>query len=306
MSSDALEMNQNQMNQNQKIKSLILAFRPKTLTAAVIPCLAGTALAAQQLRAHWNFFFWALASAIFIQIGTNLVNDAIDFKKGADDEKRIGPQRITQAGVFSFGQVMMFGTLSFVLAMLCGIPLVMQGGFPIIWIGVISIALGYAYTAGPYPLAYKGLGDLFVILFFGIIAVMGMFYIQTLKWTFESFVLGLQIGFLAAVLIAINNLRDHDGDRLVGKKTMAVRLGVTWAKREILFLIWMPFLLGLYWFYNRHPEYFIVVIPAMPLAWNISLSILKHQPGPYYNKLLARSAALHLLFGVLISIGLIL
>lgn len=301
MTSTALEM-----NQDQKLKSLILAFRPKTLTAAVVPCLAGTALAADLQKANWIYLFWALVSAVFIQIGTNLVNDAIDFKKGADTEKRIGPQRITQSGVFSFKQVIFFATLSFLVAMLCGIPLVLQGGVTILVIGLVSILLGYGYTAGPYPLAYKGLGDLFVILFFGVIAVMGMSYIHTMMWSLDSFVLGLQIGMLAAVLIAINNLRDHEGDRLVAKKTMAVRLGVKWAKREILFLIWAPFILGFYWIFNSQMKVFLMVIPLSFLAGKLSVEIIKNAPSPYYNQLLAKSAALHFLFGLLVSVGFVL
>jgi 1,4-dihydroxy-2-naphthoate octaprenyltransferase len=301
MTSTALDM-----NQDQKLKSLILAFRPKTLTAAVVPCLAGTALAADLQKANWIYLLWAVASAIFIQIGTNLVNDAIDFKKGADTDKRIGPQRITQSGVFSFKQVIFFATLSFLFALLCGIPLVLQGGVSILVIGLVSILLGYGYTAGPYPLAYKGLGDLFVILFFGVIAVMGMSYIHTMMWSLDALVLGLQIGMLAAVLIAINNLRDHEGDRLVGKKTMAVRLGVKWAKREILFLIWTPFILGFYWLFNSQMKVFLIVIPLTFLAGKLSVEIIKNAPSPYYNQLLAKSAGLHFLFGLLVSVGFIL
>lgn len=291
---------------NETFKSVILAFRPKTLTAAVVPCIAGTALAAHLGFWHPQQLIWALLASLFIQIGTNLVNDAADFKKGADTKERLGPRRITQAGVLNYKQVMGLGTISFLLALLCGIPIVLQGGVAFVVLGLVSIALGYAYTTGPYPLAYKGLGDFFVILFFGIIAVMGMTYLHTLNWSTEALVLGLQIGLLSAVLIAINNLRDHEGDRKVGKRTMAVRLGVQGAKYEILFFIWMPFVLGFYWLSVGPQKVFLFPLICLPLAFKISKEVLNNEPSAFYNTLLAKSAGLHLLFGVLAAVGFIL
>lgn len=290
-----------------QFKSLILAFRPKTLTAALVPCLAGTALAVA-LGKTWSgtVLFYALAASFFIQIGTNLINDSVDFKKGADTEKRIGPMRITQAGYFSARTVFNFGSLFFLLALLCGMPLVMIGGAPIIWIGIFSILMGYAYTAGPFPLAYRGLGDLFVIIFFGIIAVMGIVYLHTGEWLGEAFILGLQIGFHATVLIAINNLRDAEGDKLVHKKTLAVRFGKGFAKKEIIFMAIAPFMLNLYWMNYGFYKAIILSLLAMPLAIIISKNILNYEPGPIYNKFLAQGAALHLVFGLLLSLGFIL
>lgn len=294
------------MNSTQ-FKSLILAFRPKTLTAALVPCLAGTALVVA-LGKTWSgaVLFYALAASFFIQIGTNLINDSVDFKKGADTEKRIGPMRITQAGHFSGHTVFLFGSLFFLLALLCGIPLVMIGGAPIIWIGVFSILMGYAYTAGPFPLAYKGLGDLFVIIFFGIVAVMGIAFLHTGEWLQEAFVLGLQIGFHATVLIAINNLRDAEGDKLVHKKTLAVRFGKSFAKKEIIFMAVVPFILNLYWLKFGFYKVFLLSVFALPLVFIITKNILKNEPGPIYNKFLAQGAALHLVFGLLMSLGFIL
>jgi len=210
-----------------QIKSVLLAFRPKTLTAALVPCLAGTALV-KAIGLSWNgaVLFYALASSFLIQIGTNLVNDAVDFKKGADTEKRIGPQRITQAGILTANQVMALGSLCFGLAILCGIPLVMKGGMVIVAIGIASVLMGYSYTAGPFPLAYLGLGDLFVIIFFGLLAVMGMVFLNTGEWMIEALILGLQIGFHATTLIAINNLRDPRGQALGKKEALDGSFGV--------------------------------------------------------------------------------
>lgn len=287
-----------------QIKSIILAFRPKTLTAALVPCLAATALVkATQASVDMSVLYFALAASFLIQIGTNLVNDAVDFKKGADNEKRIGPQRITQAGILTANQVMALGSLCFLIAVLCGIPLVMKGGWPIVAIGVASVAMGYSYTAGPFPLAYLGLGDLFVILFFGLIAVMGMVFIMTGQWTLDAFWLGLQIGFHATVLIAINNLRDIYGDKEVNKKTLAVRFGVTFSRSEILALAFLPFIMNLYWFKQGLTWAAVLPLLALPLAVKVSKNVFTTEPSPAYNKFLGQSAGLHLLFGLLLAAG---
>lgn len=287
-----------------QIKSVLLAFRPKTLTAALVPCLAGTALV-KAIGLSWNgaVLFYALAASFLIQIGTNLVNDAVDFKKGADTEKRIGPQRITQAGILTANQVMALGSLCFGLAILCGIPLVMKGGMVIVAIGIASVLMGYSYTAGPFPLAYLGLGDLFVIIFFGLLAVMGMVFLNTGEWMLEALILGLQIGFHATTLIAINNLRDHQGDALVNKKTMAVRFGVKFSRYEIAILAFLPFVMNLYWWFEGYKIAAIVPMFALPLAVKLTKNVFNTEPGPAYNKFLGQAAGLHLVFGLLIALG---
>lgn len=292
------------MNSSNQIKSILLAFRPKTLTAALVPCVAGTALV-KAIGLPWNgwVLFYALMASFLIQIGTNLVNDAVDFKKGADTEKRIGPQRITQAGILKPGQVMALGSLCFLLAVLCGIPLVLTGGWVIVGIGIASVLMGYSYTAGPFPLAYLGLGDLFVILFFGLLAVTGVVFLNTGEWLQEAFVLGLQIGLHATVLIAINNLRDHKGDALVNKKTMAVRFGVSFSRWEIAFLCFAPFVLNLYWWFEGYKIPAIISLAALPLAVKITRNVFSTEPSPMYNKFLGQGAGLHMLFGLLLAIG---
>ncbi len=288
-------------------KSWFLAARPKTLTAAVVPVLVATSLAYQEFhQTFWWVTTLSLLASIFIQIGTNLVNDAVDFKKGADTESRIGPQRVTQAGIFAAHHVLWMGTLFFALAVLCGIPLFLQGGWPILIIGIVSVLMGYGYTAGPFPLAYLGLGDLFVILFFGLIAVGGIFYLHSGAYTTSALISGLQVGFHCTVLIAINNLRDSPQDSLVNKRTLPVRFGIRFARAEIAFLIWAPFFLGIYWLTNGHRAAFLLPLLITPLAYRLTKLILETEPSAVYNQFLARGAGLHLLFAVLFSTGLFL
>lgn len=291
-------------------KSWVLAFRPKTLTAALVPVVVATAWSAFYFRTNapaggidWWVPGLALLASFCIQIGTNLVNDAVDFHKGADTEERIGPARVTQKGIFTSRQVMWMAGLFFLIAVICGIPLVLRGGWPIVAIGLASVGMGYAYTAGPFPLAYLGLGDLFVILFFGLVAVAGLAFLTTGAWHPETFLLGLQIGFLATVLIAINNLRDHQGDAKVGKRTLPVRFGVRFARSEIAAMAFGPFLLNLVWLKWAGPWAAFLPFLCLPLALKVVTLVFKTEPSPAYNQILAKGAGLQLTFGLLLSIG---
>lgn len=284
----------------------ILAFRPKTLTAAIVPVFVGSALSYKNNQVIlWEVIIFTILASLFIQIGTNLFNDVMDFKKGADNEKRIGPTRATQTGLISAKWVQRGAHISFLLAILCGIPLVQIGGLWIVSIGALSVLMGYAYTGGPYPLAYKGLGDLFVILFFGLIAVGGIYFLHTSHWSFDCIIAGLQIGFLATVLIAINNLRDAKEDALVEKRTLAVRWGVKFAKWEILFLLHTPFILSFYWILDNPKNLGIVTLLLWPLAFKLSFDIWKMNPDQKLNKKLSQAGALHFIFGSLLSMGLL-
>ncbi|MEY4616773.1 MAG: hypothetical protein RJB66_1733 [Pseudomonadota bacterium] len=286
------------------MKHWLLAFRPKTLTAAVVPIFVGTTLVvALGYPLKWWISLFALLASLFIQIGTNLINDAMDFKKGADTQERIGPSRITQQGHAKFNTVYSLGLVFFALALALGIPLAVAGGWPIVLIGLLSLMCGYAYTGGPFPLAYRGLGDLFVILFFGIIAVSGLTYLHTKEWHIESLLAGLQVGCLATVLIAINNFRDMDGDIKANKKTLAVRFGATFVRIEIAFLIAISFAINFYWWSEGFKIAAVLSSLAFPIGILVIKNIFTHQPSPLYNKFLAQSALLHLLFGVLLSLG---
>lgn len=292
-------------NRQMMISPWLLALRPKTITAAIVPVLVATALVKfENHPLQWWITICALLSAVFIQIATNLLNDAIDFVKGADTEKRVGPIRVTQSGLLSSKQVMWGGYFCLMVAAAFGVPLVVQGGWPIVVIGLVSLLLAYAYTGGPFPLAYRGLGDVFVVVFFGLVAVGGTYYLHTGGLGLAAVVAGLQVGSLATVLIAVNNLRDAPLDREAGKRTLAVRLGERFAKFEIATLAIAPFLLGIYW--KNIGAFSAVVLPcaAIPLARRLIAGILKTPPGPEYNRFLALAAALHLAFGLLLSIGL--
>lgn len=287
-----------------KTRALILTARPKTLSAAVVPVLVATALVASEgHEVTWWISLCALFSAIFIQIGTNFVNDALDFMKGADKETRLGDARAAQSGWFTPRAVLVMAGVFFGVALLLGIPLVVKGGTPILVIGLVSLVMGYAYTGGPFPLAYVGLGDLFVILFFGVIAIGGVYYLQTGDYSASALVAGLQVGHLATVLIAINNLRDLDQDALIGKKTFAVRLGPNLGRFEVLALVLIAFSLNLYWLNKGWILAFLLPMLVLPLAVHIVLRLLNSQASRAYNSLLARAALVHMLFGVLLSVG---
>ncbi len=285
-------------------KAWFLAIRPKTLTAALIPIGVGFSLSylwEGQVRPGLTFL--ALCSALLIQIGTNFINDALDFKKGADTAERMGPQRATQSGWISPVRVWWGGIFCFFLATVFALPLVLAAGWPLILIGILSLMAGYAYTGGPYPLAYVGLGDLFVLIFFGWVAVGGIYFLNTGHWSLPAFVAGSQIGLLATVLIAINNFRDARTDRKVHKRTLAVRWGAVFSRYEIAVLAFLPFLGGIYWLMHGFTWAAFLPLLSLPLAIRLVRRIFGTEPGPVYNQFLAQSAALHLLFGILLSWG---
>jgi 1,4-dihydroxy-2-naphthoate polyprenyltransferase len=203
----------------------VSAARPKTLLAAVAPVILGTAIAVVDGGFHLGAAVCALLGAMLIQVGTNYSNDYHDFVKGADTDQRKGPTRATQAGLVSPQAMRSAAAIAFALAFAAGVYLIYRGGWPILAIGVASILSGIWYTAGRYSLAYLGLADLFVLVFFGPIAVVGTYYVQALNWSFEAMVAGLGPGILAVAILLVNNIRDVDEDRLAGKRTLIVRLG---------------------------------------------------------------------------------
>lgn len=279
----------------------ILAARPTTLGAAVIPVLAGCALAGNAFDAGVSVLI--LASAILIQIATNYFNDAIDHVKGADTAERLGPVRATSSGLLSARSMMSGGVVCLVLAAALAVPLVARGGMPILLLGLVSLLLAYAYTGGPVPLAYVGLGEVFVVLFFGVLAVGGTFYLNTLEISPGAALAGLQIGLHASVLLAVNNLRDLEGDRLAGKRTLAARFGPAFARRETAALVLLPYLLGAGWLAWGLLWAFLLPLVTLPTAWWLARACLSAAPGREVNHLLAQAAALHAAFGLLLAGG---
>lgn len=300
-------MNTSSKVQIPPLKAWFLATRPRTLPVSLPPIIVGTALAAQSVETlNWMLIGFALLCSLGIQIGTNLVNDAIDFKKGADGDGRLGPQRMTQGGFLSFKQVLTAGILCFMFALLCGIPLMAAGGWPIFFILVISVACGYLYTGGPFPLAYTGLSDLFVLIFFGWVSTGILYYLQTGTLSFSCFWAATQLGFLAIVPHAINNLRDIKEDARVQKRTLAVRFGKCFARWEISLFSFAPFVMGLVWL--KMGSFFMFTLPffCLPLVIRNVRDIWATEPSPIYNEFLPRSAICELIFGTLLAIGIFL
>ena len=287
----------------------LLAARPKTLTATLAPIIVGTGLAigvSDQPARLWLALV-ALLSALCIQVGTNLVNDAADFARGADTADRLGPIRVTQTGLLSGRTVMRGAALFFLAATLLGIPLVLAGGTPILIIGLLSLAGGYAYTTGPFPIAYRGLGELFVILFFGFAAVKGMAYVLVGEglWPWAELA-ALQVGLQSATLLAVNNARDIDGDRRAGKHTLAARFGLGFARAEIAMLVFAPFALALAWLAAGKAGAALLPWGSLPLAVRLVRGVWTEPPGRRFNVFLAWSALLQLLFSALTCAGLVL
>lgn len=270
------------------LQACFLAARPKTLPAAIVPVWAGCVLA-WKLSGSFDFLLalCTLGGAVAIQIATNFFNDAIDARKGADTERRLGPTRVTASGMMPPRTVMRLATLFLGIAALCGVVLYQARGWPIVAIGIPSLFLAYGYTGGPFPLAYRGMGELFVIGFFGLVAVTGTVFIQTGGWPREALLLGLQIGMLSSVLISINNLRDREEDATTGKRTLAVRFGPKVAVAVIWLEVKIAVFAGLGWIAFGHPALAIAGAPVFLIGLRIIWGVLTIPPGPAYNRLLA-------------------
>jgi 1,4-dihydroxy-2-naphthoate octaprenyltransferase len=274
----------------------IAAARPKTLGAAIAPVLVGTAIGAH-FSGQWHPWLatCTLFACIALQVATNYFNDAIDFIKGSDTAERLGPRRITASGVVTARQVLIAACLVLAIATALSVPLILARGWPILAIGIPSLYFCYGYTGGPAPLAYRGLGELFVILFFGLVAVTGSAFVQSGHWHVEALIAGVQIGCLSTVLIAINNLRDIAEDTKTGKRTLAVRFGATFARWEITALLLLSHAVWPYWCFALSSTHFgtasfiVVVIMALAIAWRAH-----RLPATRLNELLALSGA-HLL-----------
>lgn len=280
------------------------AARPKTLPAAASPVIMGSAMAWHDGLFYLPAALSALFGALLIQIGTNLANDYFDFKKGADTRERLGPRRATQAGLVSPGAMKKAFIIVFALAFISGLYLVYRGGWPVLLIGVLSILFGVLYTGGPYPLGYNGLGDIFVLIFFGPVAVGGTYYVQALSLTPESLVAGLAPGLISMALLTVNNLRDIQSDTQAGKRTLAVRFGERFARLEYLFSIGAALLIPLVLIYMTQANLYsmlvlialIPVIPGMRLIW-------QGQRGSVLNHVLADTGKFLFLYSLAFSIG---
>lgn len=283
----------------------MLAARPKTLPAAVAPVLVGSAVAAGEGVFAPLPAAVALVCALLIQIATNFANDYFDFVKGADTHERVGPVRVVAAGIIAPGTVRnaMIGVLA--LTFVLGLYLVWIGGWPILAIGVASIFCAVIYTAGPFPLAYNGLGDVFVFLFFGIAAVTGTHYVQALAWSTDALVAALPMGAISTAILVVNNYRDIDTDRGAAKRTLAVRLGRRATRIEYLALLafaaLVPVAQVLAGGIVRLP--LLLALGSLPLAVPLVRTIYTVTDGPRLNAALGGTGRLLALFAILYSLG---
>jgi 1,4-dihydroxy-2-naphthoate octaprenyltransferase len=287
-------------------KIWLMAARPKTLPAGAAPVFVGTALAGYYGDFHVLRFLAALFAALLIQIGTNLSNDYSDARRGADTEDRLGPVRVTAGGLVPPKQVLIATYLSFGLAVLCGGYLIAVAGWELLLIGVASIAAGVLYTGGPKPYGYEGLGELFVFLFFGVVAVAGSFFVETKHLDWEAFVLAVPVGLLASAILVVNNFRDIDTDRRAGKKTLAVRLGRERTRVLYTAMLGASYAAVISVAISPFKLWLLLCWLSLPLAVAVGKVVNTQSDGPSLNRALAQTGQLQLVFCVLLSAGLLL
>jgi len=281
-----------------------LALRPWSFTISLAPVLAGSSLAG--LDGHslqLGLVLAALAGSILIHAGTNLQNDVGDFRRGADLTGRIGPPRATTEGWLSARQVQGAATLCFAAALIPGFYLAAMGGWPIVGIGIASIAAGAAYTAGPRPIAYTGWGEFFVLVFFGLVAVCGMYYLHAGTIAETPVIAGAAVGALASAVLVVNNLRDIDSDRRIGKNTLAVQRGRRFTTWEYAALMYAPFGLAVLLAAEERKVWLLVPLVLLPWTTSLVLQIRRNPAGAWLNGALAATAKLGLAFAILLSLG---
>ena len=294
------------MTDTSPINAWILAVRPKTLPAAVAPVMVGSAMAFSHKSLALLPALAALTVALLLQIGVNLANDYFDYIKGIDRNDRLGPARVTQSGLLPPAWVRAAMGIAFGMSGLPGLYLVYVGGWPVIVIGAASILAALAYSGGPYPLASNALGDLFVFIFFGLVAVCGTYYVQTLRLTATVVMMGVDVGLLITAILVVNNLRDISTDEKTGKRTLAVRLGTRGTKLEYSLLLTGAYggLLA-FWVCEIFSIWVLMPFLSAPLAWRL-IRIIQHTTGgPMLNQTLASTAKLAFLFSLLLAIGII-
>lgn len=284
----------------------VMAARPRTLPASIAPVFAGTSLALGAGRFHPLAFLAALAGAILIQVGTNLSNDYSDARRGADSEDRLGPMRVTAGGLVPPRQVLVATYATFGLAILCGVYLIAHAGLVLLAVGAASILAGVLYTGGPRPYGYAGLGELFVFLFFGIVAVVGSWYVQVQTLVWQPFAIAVPVGLLASAILVVNNLRDVETDARAGKRTLAVRLGaertrVLYAAMVLLAFVCAP----VPWALGSLGPWLLLSWLALPIAMRALRIVLARRDGPALNEALARTAMAQLLFCLLLAAGIV-
>ena len=307
--------------ETSRTKAWLMAARPQTLPAAAAPVIVGTGLAV-----HEGVFaplpaIMAFVGAALIQIGTNFANDYYDAIKGADTEDRDGFTRVTQSGLIPPERVKLATIVTFGLAICSGTYLVYEGGVPILVIGLVSVLCGWAYTGGPYPLGYHGLGDPFVFVFFGVVAVMGTFYVQAVAAmpaveplpttvpsgtvTLEAFVASLPVAGISTCIIIVNNIRDRETDLEAGKRTLAVRFGYRWSRVEYVALLALAYLTPCWFWLEGFGRGALLPLVSVPYAASIARTVLTRTDGEALNPALEGTGKLLALYAVLFAAGLV-
>ena len=286
-------------------RAWILAARPATLPAAAVPVIVGAAAAVSDgAQFKPMIFAVTLACALLIQIGTNFANDYSDFHRGADHEGRLGPTRVTQSGLITQAGVRRGIIVAFGLAVILGAVLIGYGGVPILIIGVASVLSGLAYTGGPFPLGYHGLGDVFVFVFFGLIAVTGTAYLQTGEWNRFALLLSIPIGLIVTNILVVNNLRDLPTDVAAGKRTLATRIGDRATRFQyvasMVVAYAIPVAIALT---DSHRHALLLTLISLPLALLLMRIVSRGTSGRALNPVLKKTGQLLLMFGVLLALG---
>ncbi|MEX0680880.1 MAG: 1,4-dihydroxy-2-naphthoate polyprenyltransferase [Balneolales bacterium] len=283
------------------------AARMRTLPASFIPVLTGGALAWHHQLINWPVSVITLCCAVLIQIATNFANDYFDYKHGADTGERIGFTRATSTGDISPAKMLTVTLVLFFVAFLLGLILVWHAGWPVLLIGLLSITAGLLYTGGPYPLAYHGLGDLFVFLFFGIIAVTGTYYVNSLQWSTEALLASIAIGALSTMILVANNYRDVHTDRKAAKNTLVVLFGERFSRWQFLGLALLAFSVPpCFYLYKSYPP--LVMLPLILSPWAILLirRFWLETEKKNFNRILIQTAQLMAIYGILFSMGIVL
>ncbi|MSQ30441.1 MAG: 1,4-dihydroxy-2-naphthoate polyprenyltransferase [Dehalococcoidia bacterium] len=288
-----------------RLRVWAMAIRPATLTAAVVPVAVGTGVAVHDgVRAPLAALA-ALIGALALQAGANLANDLSDFRRGADTAARLGPMRVTQHGLLSERQVTIGVVVCFALATVVGLYLTTLGGWPIVVIGVAAMLAAVTYTGGPWPFGYRGLGELFVFIFFGVVAVAGTYYVQAGGVTAGVFAASLPVSLTVTAILVVNNVRDIDTDRLAGKYTLAVYLGRRLARTELVVVVGGAYVAAAaLWLLGDFSGWVLLSWLSVPAAVVPVAVVLRRTDGPPLNAALRAMARLHLIFGLLLAIGL--
>ena len=281
------------------------AARPRTLPAAFSPVVVGSALAWHDGVFQWAAAALCLGFSVLVQIGTNFANDYYDFIRGADTAARVGPRRAVAAGLIAPGTMKMAMLGIFVAAFLTGLGLVAWGGPWLIAIGVASIVCGVAYTGGPFPLAYHGLGDVFVFIFFGLVAVGGTYFVQANRLVAEAVLAGIPIGLLAANILVVNNYRDVETDAAANKRTLVVRLGRRAARIQFNASLLVAFTLPLVFWARGFQPWCLLPLVLVPIGWSHARRLRESKTPSELIALLGATGKLLALYAVLFGLGLV-